>query len=187
MPSLKSQIESVLFISNQPVSFKRLSEVISVPVRQIEEAVTQLVADYAVSEHGMLIQRNEHSAQMVTAPDNAALVAAFIKEETTGELSRASLETLTIIAYRGPITRAELEQIRGVNCAVIVRNLLMRGLIEATEDKQKMQTTYAVTLDFLKFLGAAEVSDLPDYQVLHTHESIEKVSSMDTPMPPVQS
>jgi segregation and condensation protein B len=89
------------------------------------------------------------------------------------------LETLTIIAYRGPVSRAEIEQIRGVNCAIILRNLLMRGLVENQEDKKKMQTVYNITFDFLQFLGLKEQSELPDYAKLNSSESLEKILSSE--------
>src|SRR3989338_3080090 len=110
---------------------------------------------------------------MVTSAENSQLVQDYIKEETTGELSRAALETLTIIAYRGPVSRAELEQIRGVNCAIILRHLLIRGLVEADQDRKKMQLVYNITFDFLKFLGLNQQSDLPDYAKLNSSESLE--------------
>jgi segregation and condensation protein B len=85
------------------------------------------------------------------------------------------LETLTIIAYRGPVTRAELEQIRGVNCSIILRNLAMRGLITTASDKQTMQVTYSITFDFLKFLGLQQQSELPDYEKLNSSQALEQL------------
>ena len=95
--------------------------------------------------------------------------------ETTGELTRAALETLTIVVYRGPIGRAELEQIRGVNCAIILRNLLIRGLVTSEARKEKLETVYQVSLDFLKFLGLRTPQELPDYEKLNSSENIEKL------------
>src|SRR3989339_337094 len=138
MSSLKSKIESLLFISNTPFSLKKLADVTKTEIAQVKAAVDELIKEYTARAGGMTIQRIGEKIQMSTQPDNAKLVKDYIKEETTGELSRAALETLTIVAYRGPITRAELEQIRGVNCAVILRHLLIRGLIDQVEDKDKM-------------------------------------------------
>lgn len=92
-----------------------------------------------------------------------------------GELSRPSLETLTIIAYRQPISKMDLDRIRGVNCALILRNLLLHGLIEGKYDKTKDETYYTVTVDFIRFLGISEVSALPDYDRLSHHDSLERV------------
>ena len=180
MTSLKSKIESLLFITNQPFKIKKLADLIKVEKKAVEEAVAELIAEYNIDAKGVSIQQINDEVQMVTAADNAKLIKDFIKEETTGELTRAALETLTIVAYRGPVTRAEIEQIRGVNCAIILRNLLMRGLVESKEDKKKMQVSYDITFDFLKFLGINEAKDLPDYQKLNSSESLEKVLNPET-------
>ncbi|MFA6410523.1 MAG: SMC-Scp complex subunit ScpB [Candidatus Buchananbacteria bacterium] len=177
MSNLKSKIESLLFITNQPLSVKRLISLTNSEKDKVQVAIDELITDYNQAEKGIAIQKIGDQIQMVTAADNTKLVKDFIKEETTGELTKASLETLTIIAYRGPVSRAELEQIRGVNCVVILRNLLMRGLIESKEDKKKMQTTYNITFDFLKFLGLNQQSELPDFEKLNSNESLEKILS----------
>jgi len=174
MPSpLKAKIESLLFITNQPLTIKRLSNSTQATTVEVQTAVAELAKDYNNRPGGLKIQTIGEQVLMVTNPDCAKLVKDFIKEETTSELTKASLETLTIIAYRGPISRAELEQLRGVNCAVILRNLSIRGLIESTSDAKKMLTTYSVTFDFLKFLGLNSPAELPDYTKLNSSESLQ--------------
>lgn len=177
MSSLKSKIESLLFISNQPFTIKRLVNLTNAEKEKVEQAVKELMAGYNQEDKGVQLQKIGDQIQLVTTAENAKLVKDFIKEETTGELTRPALETLTIIAYRGPISRAELEQIRGVNCAIILRNLLIRGLVESQEDKKKMQTLYNITFDFLKFLGLNEQSQLPDYEKLNSDKSLERILS----------
>ena len=175
MSSLKSQIESLLFISNQPFSLKKLVSITKSDKAKVGQAVDELMEEYNKEGKGIGVSKIGEKVQMVTGSSNAKLVASFIKEETTGELSRAALETLTIVAYRGPITKAELEQIRGVNCSVILRNLQMRGLVEGKDDKKKMQSVYNITFDFLKFLGLNDQSELPDYEKLNSSAAIEKI------------
>ncbi|OGY47509.1 MAG: SMC-Scp complex subunit ScpB [Candidatus Buchananbacteria bacterium RIFCSPHIGHO2_02_FULL_38_8] len=175
MSSLKSKIESLLFISSQPLSVKKLVNSTKADKDKVEAAIKELMTNYNKEDRGVQVQKIGDKIQMVTSSDNAKLVKDFIKEETTGELTRPSLETLTIVAYRGPITRAELEQIRGVNCAIILRNLMIRGLVESKQDAKKMQTVYNITFDFLKFLGLNQQSELPNYQVLNSSESLEKI------------
>ena len=175
MASLKSKIESLLFISNQPFSLKKLADLTKADKDKVNAAVEELIKDYNQSEKGIQIQKIGEKVQLATAGDNARMVKDYIKEETTGELSRAALETLTIIAYRGPVSRAEIEQIRGVNCAIILRHLLLRGLIEGRDDKKKMQMIYNITFDFLQFLGINEQSQLPDYEKLNSDEGLEKI------------
>lgn len=181
MASLKSKIESLLFITNQPLTVKRLVELTKAETAAVQQALKALATDYQQAERGIMLQRTGDKVQLATIGDNAKLVKDFIKAETTGELTRAALETLTIVAYRGPVSRAELEQIRGVNCAIILRNLLIRGLIEVIDDKKKMQVTYTVTLDFLKFLGLHEPAELPDYQKLNSSEQLEKLLNPSSP------
>ena len=113
--------------------------------------------------------------QMMTNPENGKIVQAYMQDETTGELTRASLETLSIIAYRGPLTRPEIEQIRGVNCSLILRNLMMRGLVEMQEDAETKTPRYSITFDFMRFLGVASISQLPEYDKLRHHEFVEKI------------
>ena len=111
---------------------------------------------------------------MTTTPRVSSVVKKFLKDETTGELTKAALETLSIIAYRAPITKYELEQIRGVNCSLILRNLLIRGLIEEDKDPQTKNIVYKLSFDFLKFLGIKEVKELPDFEKLNSDENLRR-------------
>ncbi len=175
---LTSQIESLLFVSARPMSMKRLAEACGASKEEVSAALDELMAVYNVEGSGVRLLHNGSEVQMSTSPDNARLVQDFLKDETTGELTKPSLETLTIIAYRGPVTKAELEQIRGVNCSLILRNLLMRGLVEAQGEPYDPQTTFRVTMDFLRFLGVAGVEELPEYEKLRSHENVTRVLEM---------
>lgn len=172
---MKSQIESLLFVSAKPVSVKQLSELLGKPAKDIERGADELMEEYKNSGKGIQIIKNEKKYQLVSSSENADLVKEFVKDETTGELSRPSIETLTIIAYRGPISKIDLDRIRGINCSLIIRNLLLRGLIEAKTDKEKNETYYTVTLDFIRFLGINDVGELPDYEKLHKDDTIDRV------------
>ncbi|MCX6784965.1 MAG: SMC-Scp complex subunit ScpB [Candidatus Komeilibacteria bacterium] len=169
------ELESLLLATARPLSVKRLAEVLSLSEAEVIDLAKTLNEDYQASEHGFQILGNNHQLQLVTSSRNSDLIKAFLKDEETGELTKPALETLTIIAYRQPVTKAELEQIRGVNCSLILRNLLIRGLIEANEDKTRLTTVYLVTLDFLKFLGLSSVAELPDYQSLNNEENLQRI------------
>jgi segregation and condensation protein B len=117
----------------------------------------------------------EGKLQLATNPAAAEAVRLFAKEEVGGELTRPSLETLTIIAYRGPMTKPEIEQLRGINCTLILRNLLLRGLIEERDDLSKLQPVYSVSLDFLRHLGVKKVSELPDFVRFHNDPQINRM------------
>ncbi len=184
MNTLLAAIESVLFIANRPLSMKVLAENVWGKCegevskdQEVEQLVAELAERYASSGGGLRIVRQGEMVQMATAADCAEVVQAFLKDETTGELSKTALETLTIIAYRGPLTKAELEQIRGVNCGIILRNLQMRGLVEARGDDKAMTTTYQVTLEFVRHLGVAAIEELPDYETLRSHESLMRATA----------
>ncbi|MFA4941069.1 MAG: SMC-Scp complex subunit ScpB [Patescibacteria group bacterium] len=177
--STKTKIESLLFISAKPIGTKEMAQLIKKDVKELQAAADELMADYNEKKGGLQIIKNGSSYQMVSAPENSSLIQDFIKDETAGELTRPSLETLTIIAYRGPIAKLELERIRGVNCSLIIRNLLIRGLIEAKPDKKKNETYYSVTFDFIRFLGINDIKDLPNYEKLSKDDTLDKVLKED--------
>lgn len=169
---LEAKIESILFISAKPLSIKKLADFLDAKPKEVEAAVEKLALRLNAASSGVRLVRSGQDVQLMTSPDYTKLVRDFVKDEITGELTKPQLETLTVIAYREPITKPELEQIRGVNCGLIIRNLLMRGLIEFEESKEKMGSVYRVTHDFLRFLGISSVKELPDYERLHANQSV---------------
>ena len=174
MSNVKSKIESLLFISTKPMSASDLGKLIKVEIEEIKNALNILKKEYEERDGGVLVMQHENKYQMVSSSKNAELIQEFISDETTGELSQPSLETLTIIAYQGPISKMELNQVRGVNCALILRNLLLRGLIEAQFDKDKEETLYSVSFEFLRFLGITDINQLPDFLKLNNHEILQE-------------
>ncbi len=180
MTPLAIQIEALLFASSKPLTLAKLAQFTDAKKTQVEKTLAELAVAHAERAGGIRLLVNGDEAQMVTAPEAAAVISAFLKEETTGELTRPSLETLTIIAYRGPVTKPEIEQIRGVNCSLILRNLLMRGLVEAAEDTRLLQTTYRISMEFLRHLGIADARTLPDYERLNAHPHLAAVSAEPT-------
>ena len=172
---LKSKIESLLFVSAKPISVKQLAMLLKEKEKEIKLLGDKLINEYKNNSCGIQIVKNGTKYQMVSSPENAELIKDFIKDETTGELTRPSLETLTIIAYRGPISKIDIERIRGINCSLIIRNLLMRGLIEAVYNKTKDETYYNITFNFIRFLGINSINELPDYDKLNKDDSIDKM------------
>ncbi|MBI3685080.1 SMC-Scp complex subunit ScpB [Candidatus Azambacteria bacterium] len=160
MSDLTSKIESILFISGDAVHMRRLRQLLpDAPEEQIREAVAALAREY--QKRGVRVFMKDDRVQMVTAPENAGLVDALVKSHLTEELTPAALETLSCVAYREPITKAEIDDIRGVNSIFSLRALMMRGLVKKSKDD-----AYRVTIDFLKKLGIENISDLPDYEEL---------------------
>jgi segregation and condensation protein B len=170
--SLKSQIESLLFIAAKPLSLNDLNKILSKDKKEIEKALIELRDIYHKNESGLQIIEQGKKYQMVSSADNAKLVQKYLEDETSGELSQASLEALTIIAYRGPISKTELERIRGVNCSLILRNLLLRGLIEEKNSASGEDKIYSVSLDFIRFLGIENIKQVPDYERLNKDQTI---------------
>lgn len=175
MASLNQKIESLLFISTHPLNVKKVAELTDSEPAKTEEVLEELREKYKQNGGGIIIIKNGKEYQMATAPDCAKLVEEYVRKEETGELTRPQLETLTVILYRGPIGKPELDQIRGVNSALILRNLMIRGLVEAHEDKKTESVSYTATMDFLKFLGVSSVADLPDYDRLNGSKAIDEL------------
>ncbi len=168
-------IESILFASGKPVAISVLKKTLGVSDEVLSEVVFDLKSRFNANASGIHLIESDGKLQFVTNPAHAEIVKNFLNQEVIGELTRPSLETLTIIAYRGPITKPEIEQIRGVNCSLILRNLLMRGLVEETEDAGRLQPVYSVSADFLRHLCIHSVSELPDYAALHGDEKISQL------------
>lgn len=138
--NLISQLEAILFVASKPLSLKALVNATSTQKEDVEQAVQVLCEKFNTETSGIHILESDGMFQMVTNPNAVQVVDAFIEKEIKSELTRAQLETLTVIAYRGPLTRPEIEQIRGVNCALILRNLLMRGLIDEKAESNDRST-----------------------------------------------
>jgi segregation and condensation protein B len=176
---LKSQLESILLVSSRPLSFKKLAELTEQKNDSVAEELKNLSQEYEESGRGLRLILNNNQAQLVSAPENSKLIKGYLNDEITGELTKPSLETLTIIAYRQPISKAEIEQIRGVNCSLILRNLLIRGLVEAEYQKDRAITLYSTTMEFVKYLGLNSVAELPDFEKLNSNENLYKLLSQE--------
>jgi segregation and condensation protein B len=173
MANLEAKIEALLAVSPRPLDIKKLAELTGAEKDEVRQAVATLGNRLREAGSGVAIMHIDDEVRMGSSPETTETVKAFIKDETTGELTRPQLETLTVIAYRGPVSKAELEQIRGVNCTMIIRNLLMRGLVEEHSENGVMQ--YSVSMEFMSFLGAASVAELPDYEMLRRDKRIEDI------------
>jgi segregation and condensation protein B len=175
--TIDQSLEAVLFAGAKAFSVKQLMGIFKTTADDIEASLTVLSQRLDTMGSGVMLQRKGNDVELVTRPEAASFVAQVISIESQGELTQAALEALTILAYRGPLTRPELEQIRGVHSAIILRNLLLRGFIEEAEGDRFGQILYSVTFDFLNHLGLASVEQLPDYALLHGNETVSQVLS----------
>lgn len=173
--SLISQIETILFVASKPLALKKIAKAMDTNETVVGDALKVLLEKYNAENSGVSLLQNNDEWQLVSNPDNREAAEKFLKAEVSGELTRPQLETLTVISYCGPITKPELEQVRGVNCALILRNLLLRGLIKENEDGTNLLPTYEVTMDYLRHLGLNSLTELPDYETLHNHEYVMKI------------
>ncbi len=172
---ITTALESILFVSAKPVAVASLKKTLGVSDEVFAEAVADVRARFNTEASGIHLVENGDEMQFATNPSQAETVASLLRVEASGELTRPSVETLAIIAYRGPVTKPEIEQIRGVNCTLILRNLLMRGLIDETDDVERLQPAYSVSTDFVRHLGVHGVGELPDYADLHADEKITEL------------
>lgn len=175
MSALRTTIESLLFVATKPLTVKRLAELAKGEPADVELILGELTTRWSGEASGIQLLRHGASVQLVTSPVASKQVTEYLKEEQAGELTRPALETLTIIAYRGPISKIQLDTIRGVNCALILRNLMIKGLVEAIPHKDRLQISYHVTDDLLKFLGLTGIEQLPDYEKLHAEETLSAI------------
>lgn len=172
---LKSIIESVLFISGEPVKISRLEKITGSSKPEIENAIMMMQNDYSAGR-GLVLIKKEEDVQLATNPENASFIDDLVKSEIQENLSKAALEVLSIVAYRGPISRLDVEAIRGVNCTFTLRSLLMRGLLERVENpKDNRGYLYKVSFEFLKKLGLDNINKLPDFEALSKDERIDSI------------
>lgn len=160
--NLEMNIEAVLFYKTEPIKKTALAELFSVPLEEIENALQSLTT--SLSTRGVRLIRTDTAVQMVTAPELSDVIEQIRKDELRGEIGKAGAETLAIILYKGPITRIELDRIRGVNTTFVLRNLLIRGLIERrTHPTDSRSFLYAITPLLLQHLGIERRESLPDF------------------------
>jgi len=173
---LKSVVESLLFVSGEPVKISKLAKITRAPAPNIENAIMELSGEYVNNERGIVIIKKDSEVQLAASPDNSLYSGKLVESELKGDLSKASLEVLSVVAYRGPVSRSDIEAVRGVNSSFTLRNLLMRGLIERVENsKNKRQYLFRISFDFLKKLGLSSVKELPDYEKVSKDERIDLI------------
>lgn len=158
---LAGLVESLLFVAPDPVQLTALADALEEPLERIEEALAHL-ADLQ-HDRGVQVQRARDRVQLVSSPEAAPYIERFLGLDLVVKLSPAALETLAIIAYRQPVTRAQIDEWRGVNSDGVLRTLLHRGLVEQGERLEQAGRPfhYHTTFDFLQHFGLQSLDDLP--------------------------
>lgn len=159
--NLKNIIESLLLVAEKPVSSENIAIDLQVEEKEVLSALFEIKEDY--KNRGIILTQKEDLFELTTNPDNASYVIRFLNQELRGNLSQSALEVLAIILYKQPVTRSDIEEIRGVNSDQAVRNLLIRGLIE---EKGRRETPgrpalYGTSLNLLKHFGFASEDEIP--------------------------
>ena len=157
-------IEAILLYSNEPMSFVELSKILNINIDEVHQAVVSLQEFY--KDRGIVLITTSEKICFGTNKNTSHIIEQLQKDELSKEIGRAGLETLSIILYKGPISRKEIDYIRGVNSGFIIRNLLIRGLIERKETQSgERGFSYSATLELLQHLGVTDIKDLPQYTV----------------------
>jgi len=162
---LDAKIEALLFYKGESMKVKELVKLLGADKGSVESALTVLTEK--LSERGVTLIRKEDEIQLTTNSEMSDLIDQIRKDELTKDLGKAGAETLAIVLYKGPVTRAEIDYIRGVNSTFILRNLLIRGLVEKTSNpKDQRSFLYKPTLELLSFLGVSNIEELPEFDTV---------------------
>ena len=158
---LSAKLETILFVAPEPVTAAQLATALDVAPSVIERGLNEL--DAALAGRGLRLQRNAGRFQLTTAPELAELIERFLGLEATTHLSRAALETLAIIAYQQPVTRPQIDSIRGVNSDSMMKSLLNKGLIleSGRADGPGRPILYSTTPEFLQHFGLNSILEMP--------------------------
>lgn len=168
---LTKAISAILFYQAEPMSINRLSSLLKRPEGDVRDAITTLAG--RLEGAGLVLIQNGNEVTLGTAPEASALIENITKEELSKDLSKAALETLSIVLYKGPITRSEIDYIRGVNSTFILRNLLIRGLVEKIDNpKDQRSFLYKPTFQLMEFMGVSRIDELPNY-----HDTLAELGS----------
>jgi segregation and condensation protein B len=159
---LQNKIESILFWKGEPVKFTDLCSILDIKEKDLISALESL--SRALNNRGVSIITEDNKVVMTTSSSSSEIIEKLQKEELTKDLSKAALETLSIIVYRGPLKRSQIDYIRGVNSQFSLRTLLIRGLIEKKNDPNDERAyIYKSSLELLSHMSIQKISDLPQY------------------------
>lgn len=161
---ITSHIEAILLAHGESIAVKKLAKILKEKEEVVQESVENLAKQYLEEERGFAILESSGDYQLVSNPESAEYIKKLVKQEESTLLSPAALEVLSIVAYRGPISRLEVDTIRGVNSSHILRLLSVRGLVDRKEDGEDSRLyRYRVSFDCMRQLGLQSINSLPEY------------------------
>jgi len=164
---IKPQVEALLFVAEEPLPPKKIAEIIGSDSKEVRRVLLELQQEYAKKEHGLQIVEIAKGYQFSTKPEMAGVVEKMFAGEKSYTLSQAALETLAIIAYRQPVTRIDIEAIRGVKVGAVLETLQKRRLIRSVgrKDAPGRPVLYGTTKEFLRYFGLKDLSELQKLQL----------------------
>ena len=177
MMSLKSSLEAVLFAAGEAIPIGRISLSFAVPEKEIQQAAEELAEEYTEENRGVRLLQMNGKLQLCSAPEYAGLITKTLEQRKPPMLSAAALETLTIVAYYQPVTRAVIEKMRGVDSSYTVASLQERGLIEASGKLEApgRPTLFATGDLFLRVMGISSLEELPKLPEAQGSEGVEQL------------
>lgn len=170
---LTALVEAILFVSPEPINANQIGALLDVTPRVVKTAIKELNELY--TGRGIRLQHHNGKVQITSAPEAAHIIESLLELETTSTLSQAALETLSIVAYQQPITRPQIDSIRGVNSDGVLRTLLSKGLIDdvgRTEGPGR-PILYSTTTEFLKYFGLTSYEELPPLEFEEHRDSTD--------------
>lgn len=161
--NIKSAIEAILFASGSPVELSRIADTLEIPEKQAEEQISVLIDDYNSAQRGITIIKLKDSYQMVSVKEYAPQIRTIMDLRRNSPLSQAALEVLAVVAYNQPVTKAFVEQVRGVDCSGVIGSLTLKGLVE---EKGRLELPgrpllYGTTENFLRCFNISSLEELP--------------------------
>ena len=170
--NLNSVLESLMFAWGEPLNINEISKILNVPAANISVVLNDMVIKYEEDENrGLVIKKYGNSYQLITRKENYEYIQNLLQSTQNKSLSTAAMETLSIIAYKQPVTKVEIELIRGVKCSQVVKGLLEKGLVKETGrlDKPGRPAVYATTDEFLRHFDLKSICELPDSNMENGH------------------
>ena len=164
---LKAAIEAILFVSGEPMKIDTLAHALDLTVPELSPVLDALRDEYDREERGLRLNRFGESVQLATRPDYAPFIERVLQPVQKQSLSQVAMETLSVVAYRQPVTKGEIEAIRGVKCDYSIQSLLNKGLIEEAGRREGLgrPVLYRTTEKFLAHFGIGDLSQLPPIEI----------------------
>lgn len=173
----RKDLEAVFFVADRPLTIEQLSQILELPSKEVEKLVEGLVQSYREEERGFQLRQTSGGYRLYTASDCAEYVEKLIAHTQKRRLTQAALETLAIVAYRQPITKAEISAARGVNSEGTIQTLVERGLIKeiGREDTPGQPILYGTTRTFLELFNLNSLDELPSLEEFQLEEGADEV------------